>query len=122
MASVFTRPPLSAYSTRPRWVSPRFPPSATTRARRSRPSTRTASFALSPASRALSVDAFTYVPMPPLNSRSTGASRAARISSTGGRLSTPSGRPSAARMGAETGMDFAVRGHTPPPALIRERL
>jgi hypothetical protein len=29
--------------------------------------------------------------------------------------------PSAARMGAESGIDFAVRGHTPPPALIRER-
>ena len=60
--------------------------------------------------------------MPPLNSRSTGASRIARISSTGLSVVTPSARPSAARIGSETGIDFAVRGHTPPPALIRERL
>ena len=31
IASVFTRPPVSAYSIRPRWVSPRLPPSPTTR-------------------------------------------------------------------------------------------
>ena len=30
MASVLIRPPASAYSTRPRWVNPRLPPSATT--------------------------------------------------------------------------------------------
>ena len=60
--------------------------------------------------------------MPPLNSRSTGASRIARISSTGVRVSTPSSSPRAARIGPETGIDFAVRGQTPPPALIRERL
>ena len=59
IASVFTRPPVSAYSTRPRWVSPRLPPSPTTRARSCSPSTRTASLALSPTSSALSVEAFT---------------------------------------------------------------
>ena len=36
--------------------------------------------------------------------------------------STSSASPRAARIGSETGIDFAVRGHTPPPALIRERL
>jgi hypothetical protein len=60
--------------------------------------------------------------MPPLNSRSTGARRIERISSTGVSASTPSARPRAARIGSDTGIDFAVRGHTPPPALIRERL
>jgi hypothetical protein len=60
--------------------------------------------------------------MPPLNSRSTGARRIDRMSSTGVSVATPSAMPSAARIGSETGMAFAVRGHTPPPALIRERL
>ena len=66
--------------------------------------------------------AFTYVPIPPLNSRSTGASRIARISSTGESATASSASPSAARIASDTGIDFAVRGHTPPPALISERL
>ena len=56
--------------------------------------------------------------MPPLNSRSAGASRIARISSTGDSVATSSARPRASRICGETGTDFAVRGHTPPPALI----
>ena len=50
MASVLICPPASANSIRPSWVSPRLPPSPTTCARRSAPSTRIASFALSPTS------------------------------------------------------------------------
>ena len=42
------------------------------------PSTRMASLARSPTSALVSVDAFTYVPMPPFQSRSTGALRMAR--------------------------------------------
>ena len=59
IASVFTRPPASAYSIRPRWVKPRLPPSPTTRQRRSAPFTRTASLALSPTSACVSVRALT---------------------------------------------------------------
>ena len=59
MKSVFTRPPPSAYSIRAAWVSPRLPPSATTRARRDEASTRTASLDRSPASACVSCDAFT---------------------------------------------------------------
>ena len=60
MKSVLTRPPSvaaapSAYSIRPSWVSPRLPPSPMHLARTSRPSTRIASFALSPASACVSV-------------------------------------------------------------------
>ena len=40
IASVLMRPPADAYSMRPSWVRPRLPPSPTTRARSSRPSTR----------------------------------------------------------------------------------
>ncbi len=41
MKSVLMRPPVSAYSTRPRCVKPRLPPSPTTRARTCSPFTRT---------------------------------------------------------------------------------
>ena len=50
MKSVLMRPPCFAYSTRPRWVKPRFPPSPTMRARTWLPLTRTGSFARSPTS------------------------------------------------------------------------
>ena len=56
--------------------------------------------------------------MPPFHSRSTGANRTARISSGGLSRVTSSSRPSAARISGPIGTDFAVRGHTPPPALI----
>jgi hypothetical protein len=59
--------------------------------------------------------------MPPLNSRSTGASSTARTSSAGLSASTSSASPSAIRIGSDTGTDFAVRGQTPPPALISDR-
>ena len=59
IASVLIRPPCIAYSIRPRWVRPRLPPSPTTFARSSRPSTRTASFVRSPTSACDSDDAFT---------------------------------------------------------------
>ena len=54
MKSVFIRPPSTAYSIRPSWVKPRLPPSPTHFARRSRPLTRIASLALSPASACVS--------------------------------------------------------------------
>ena len=65
IASVMIRPPfpsgppLSAYSIRARCVTPRLPPSPTTLQRSSRPSTRTASLALSPTSAWDSVEALT---------------------------------------------------------------
>ena len=59
IASVLILPPVSANSIRPRCVQPRLPPSPTTRARRSRPFTRTASLALSPTSAWVSDAAFT---------------------------------------------------------------
>ncbi len=64
MKSVLIRPPAPSqpcrlYSIRPRWVNPRFPPSPTQPARRSAPSTRIASLALSPASAWLSLRALT---------------------------------------------------------------
>ena len=59
IASVLIFPPRRANSMRPRWVSPRLPPSPTTLTRSSAPSARTASLALSPASACDSVDALT---------------------------------------------------------------
>ena len=59
IASVLIFPPFNANSIRPRCVQPRLPPSPTTRARRSRPFTRTASLALSPTSACVSDAAFT---------------------------------------------------------------
>ncbi len=44
--AMLTVPPTSAYSTRPRWVRPRLPPSPITFARSWAPLTRTASLAL----------------------------------------------------------------------------
>ena len=54
--------------------------------------------------------------MPPFQSRSTGARSSARISSFG--VSASASTPSAARASGESGIDFAVRGNTPPPAEI----
>ncbi len=50
IASVLISPPWSAYSTRPSWVNPRLPPSATARQRSSLPLIRSASLVLSPTS------------------------------------------------------------------------
>ena len=55
MASVLILPPCSANSIRPSWVRPRLPPSPTTLTRRSAPSTRIGSLALSPTSAWVSV-------------------------------------------------------------------
>ena len=118
MKSVLTSPPPSAYSMRAAWVSPRLPPSATTRARSSVASIRTASLDRSPASACVSCDAFTYVPMPPFHSRSTGAFRIAEISSSGDSASCPSPMPSAARACAVSGIALTSRGQTPPPGEI----
>ena len=57
--------------------------------------------------------------MPPFQSRSTGAWRIARIRSAGG--SSALSMPSTACAWGESGIDFAVRGHTPPPSEISER-
>ena len=54
--------------------------------------------------------------MPPFQSRSTGARRMAWISSVG--VSRSASMPSTSRAWGESGTDFAVRGHTPPPAEI----
>ncbi len=116
IASVLILPPCMANSIRPSWVRPRLPPSPTTLTRRSLPSTRMASFALSPTSAFDSTDAFTYVPMPPFHSRSTGEWRIAFIRSAGVILVTLSSMPRASRMWALTGIDLAVRGKMPPPA------
>ena len=70
----------------PSWVTPRLPPSATIRQRSSLPFTRNASLARSPTWELSSVDAFTYVPMPPFHSRSTGAFKIAEMSSVGDKL------------------------------------
>ena len=58
-ASVFSRTPFVQNSIRPRCVSPRLPPSATTRALTSLAFTRTRSFARSPTSASSSPVAFT---------------------------------------------------------------
>ena len=58
--------------------------------------------------------------MPPFQSRSTGASRIARISSAGVIRPLRSSMPSASRICGEIGIDFALRGKTPPPSEISE--
>ena len=58
-------------------------------------------------------DAFTNVPMPPFQSRSTSAVRMEWISSFGGSASAST--PSRRRTSGESGIDFAERGNTPPP-------
>lgn len=122
MASVLTLPPLRANSIRPSWVAPRLPPSPITLARTSWPSTRIASLALSPTSAFDSADDFTYVPMPPFHSRSTGACRIAFIRSAGVIFAAPDSMPSASRMCALSWIALAERGKMPPPAEISSLL
>ena len=107
MASVWTSPPATAYSMRPSWVSPRFPPSTTIRHRSSLPFTRTPSLARSPTSALFSVVALTYVPIPPFQSRSTGARSTAEMSSLG--VSRPAGASSTARAAGLSSIDFCRR-------------
>ena len=59
IASVLSRTPWRAASTRPSWVMPRLPPSPTTLQRRSEPLMRMRSLALSPTSALVSVCALT---------------------------------------------------------------
>ena len=59
------------------------------------------------------------MPMPPFQSRSTGARRIARITSLG--ASASSSIPSAARAASDSGIHLAVRGQTPPPSEIFAR-
>ena len=59
-----------------------------------------------------------YVPMPPFHSRSTGALRIALISSAGLSAAIAGSMPSTALACADNGIDFALRGYTPPPLLI----
>ena len=59
MASVLSRMPAKAASTRPRWVMPRLAPSPITLQRKSAPLMRMASLARSPAASSLSLDART---------------------------------------------------------------
>ncbi len=56
--------------------------------------------------------------MPPFQSRSTGAARMAEISSSGDSAETVASRPRALRACGDTGIDFTVRGQTPPPGEI----
>src|SRR5262249_3791923 len=113
IASVLTLPPAIANSIRARWVSPRLPPSTTTRARRSAASTRTPSLALSPTSASSSAAALTNVPMPPFQSMSTGARRIARISPAGVRAA------GGGRLGAHR---HGLRAPRPNAAAGRDRL
>ena len=61
-----------------------------------------------------------YVPMPPLNSRSTGAHSTARTSSGGVISVTLSSMPSAWRTWWLRAIDFCSRLNTPPPSLISD--
>ena len=122
IASVLILPPARANSMRPRWVSPRLPPSPTTLTRSSLPSTRTASLALSPASACdsvgrLDVGADAAVPQQVGRGAQDGRDQLGRAQLGDVRRRCPS----AARISGPTGTDFAVRGHTPPPALISAR-
>ena len=58
--------------------------------------------------------------MPPFQSRSTGASRIARISSAGVIRTVPSREAERLTHLGVTGIDLALRGNTPPPSEIRE--
>ena len=75
-----------------------------------------ASLTRSPTSACDSSDAFTYVPMPPFQSRSTGARRIAVISSAG-ESSVGVSRPSAAPdLGRRARCSWPSSGNTPPPS------
>ncbi len=62
-----------------------------------------------------------YVPMPPFQNRSTGASSTARIRSFGVIVSTPSSMPSASRICGVSLICLAEREKTPPPSEMRSR-
>ncbi len=104
---------------RARWVKARLAPSPTTRARTDDPSTRISALARSSISPSGSVLARTNVPIPPVNSRPTGACRMARM--TSGALSSALSTRSAARASSLRTIRFSSLDHTPPPALSTER-
>ncbi len=119
-ASVFALPPLSENSMRARCVKPRFPPSPTAWQRSWSTLTRTASFDGSPASAWVSEADFTYVPIPPFHSSSTGASSTARMSVSPSITSGVSSEiPRARRACGESSTSFAPRGTIIPPSLSR---
>ena len=74
---------------------------------------RTASLVRSPAAAWDSVAAFTYVPMPPFQSKSTGRRRIARMISFG--VAAAVSMPSSARASPGSVIDLALRSNTPPP-------
>ena len=87
------------------------------------PSTRIASLALSPTSALVSLEAFTYVPIPPFQSRSTsrGEDRAHQFLRR--HLRDRWARcPAATRTSGVIGIDFAERGYTPPPGEMQARV
>ena len=108
----------AANSIRARWVKPRLPPSPTTRQRTSSASTRIASLERSSASASLSVDALTTVPIPPFQSRSTGARRIARMTSVGASASSSMPSARARLLGAARSLGAA----RPDAAALRDRL
>ena len=90
MASVWTSPPATAYSMRPSWVSPRFPPSTTIRHRSSLPFTRTPSLARSPTSALVSVARLDVRADPPVPEQVDGSPQHRRDELVGGE--PPGGR------------------------------
>ena len=58
------------------------------------------------------------MPIPPFQSRSTGADKMAEIRSSGDSAETVASMPRAVRACCDTGTDFADRGQTPPPGEI----
>ncbi len=117
--SVLQRPPCMVNSTRAASVRPRFPPSATTRARSSVALTRIPSRALSPTAPCSCVLALTQVPTPPFHSRSTGARSTARTRASAGSASSPT--PSSSRTCSVSSICLADSANTPPPADSTDR-
>ena len=110
MKSVLIRPPVSAYSIRPRCVKPRLPPLPRRGLGPGSPLIRTGSLARSPTSVWPSFAALTYVPIPPFQSRSTGACSTQRIASAGViSADVSSGIARASRAWADNVTHFAVR-------------
>ena len=115
MASVLMRPPRErVLDPRPLGEARGCRPRPTTRQRSSVASMRTASLVRSPTSASDSVDAFTNVPMPPFQSRSTGARRIALHQLVGGERPVADAEHARAPR-RERSTDFALRGYTPPP-------
>ena len=76
---------------------------------------RTASFEASPASAWLSSSAFTYVPIPPFQSRSTGAERTARMRLSPSSVAESGSSPSARAASSVSFTDLTPLGTIIPP-------